>query len=559
LYPKPKTLLELITERNPAALGTAGLAGAATLQSEDADATFLGLRSLKGLANQDMLGMAKKMQATGMNAEDIWGRTGWNQGADGMWRTEHTNYDNTKINLEGLEGSGSNVLTLGDVIDDPVLLNSYDGENPLLLGEVQNEGYGLELPKLRDYKIQFDPKLMTSSIDGSFDPKNHAITLSPDLTYKKLRETILHEMQHAVQQQEGFSGGLSTDAIKYAMDNYFDDSQSFRYLQSLFGTKLPREINDEDVYNAYKNNAGEVEAEVVVGRDKLASMKPYNPRAVPPERFERADGALPREQQNLLQLTDFDESEQEIYGEYGGRFKRNEKNLATGLGLLGAAAGASADDGEQDAVEMTDQDRYAADVQRAQQMAQSDDPAMQQRGQAWLDQFGGMASEDDSEPFDANYNLTDQPLWLAQAGETFLRDIGGAVSGMFDPETGREIRENRTLPATDGTDYLDQQFYGALGTALQPVASGIKRVADMPYNAQTVQMAANPYAIPMPSPEMQQDTSTLNEAIGFAAQEYDKLSDRQKRNVARAGNTAETISYILPGMGLLKKYFGGAN
>jgi len=351
LYPKAKTLLELITERNPAALGTAGLVGAAALQSEDADATFLGLRSLKGLANQDMLGMAKKMQATGMNAEDIWGRTGWNQGADGMWRTEHTNYDNTKINLEGLEGSGSNVLTLGDVIDDPVLLNSYDGENPLLLGEVQNEGYGLELPKLRDYKIQFDPKLMTSSIDGSFDPKNHAITLSPDLTYKKLRETILHEMQHAVQQQEGFSDGLSTDAIKYAMDNYFDDSQSFRYLQSLFGTKLPREITDDDVYNAYKNNAGEVEAEVVVGRDKLASMKPYNPRAVPPERFERADGALPREQQNLLQLTDFDESEQEIYGEYGGRFKRNEKNLATGIGLLGAAADASSDEGEQDSGE----------------------------------------------------------------------------------------------------------------------------------------------------------------------------------------------------------------
>jgi len=234
---------------------------------------------------------------------------------------------------------------------------------------------------------------------------------------------------------------------------------------------------------------------------------------------------------------------------------------AGGLGLLGATAMAPSESqaGEQDAAEVTDQDRYLADVQKAQEMAQSDDPAVQQRGQAWLDQFGGMASEDDSEPFDANYNLTDQPLWLAQAGETFLRDIGGAVSGMFDPETGREIRENRTLPATDGTDYLDQQFYGALGTALQPVASGIKRVADMPYNAQTVQMAANPYAMPMPSLDMQQDTSTLNEAIGFAAQEYDKLSDRQKRNVARAGNTAETISYILPGMGLLKKYFGGAN
>lgn len=240
--------------------------------------------------------------------------------------------------------------------------------------------------------------------------------------------------------------------------------------------------------------------------------------------------------------------------EYKGKNILGASAGAGTAGLLGAGAMQS----ENAAAEsLSDEDRYMRDVETARQMAASEDPAIQQRGTAWLERHGNLIDDKADQKMFGRTSVLDQPLWLAQAGETAIRDILGIPAGIYSPELGDRIREERLLPATKGTDYYDEQVSGALGEALTPFIAGASKLAKMPFDAATAMYAANPSAMAMPVQGLPSESGSLTDVISSASEEYDKMTEEQKRNVKRLGYGLDAASYFPPVYGLMK-LIGGA-
>lgn len=130
--------------------------------------------------------------------------TGWFKAPDGAWRYE---IDDTKaiISLgmsqfkKGLFGTNK-ILPLDQVLDHPELFDAY--------------------PELRSYSVTRDPDLFDDDerSQGWFDPSTKTINITP---YARNPESVLiHEVQHAVQDTEGFAPGGSPET---AIDSMPDD------------------------------------------------------------------------------------------------------------------------------------------------------------------------------------------------------------------------------------------------------------------------------------------------------------------------------------------------
>lgn len=88
-----------------------------------------------------------------------------------------------------------------------------------------------EYPGLKEYQVvTMTPEDVTSAghsegTFGWFDKRNKRIVLTPD-AYKRdpeeIRSTLLHEIQHYVQNEEGWSGGSNQGYIQHKMDEQFN-------------------------------------------------------------------------------------------------------------------------------------------------------------------------------------------------------------------------------------------------------------------------------------------------------------------------------------------------
>lgn len=168
---------------------------------------------------------AEQLAELGTDNETIRRETGWFKGADSKWRFEiddskmqvdtvgrlHRNPDIRKnmqlfedvyINgdtskLEELQISNKNLkgvkLTpqrLGDMISHPDLFKHY--------------------PELADVGVEF--KDLPAGHEGGFVKKEGKIVLNKSLRTdeRRLKRTLIHEIQHWIQYKEGFAGGAST-------------------------------------------------------------------------------------------------------------------------------------------------------------------------------------------------------------------------------------------------------------------------------------------------------------------------------------------------------------
>ena len=148
-------------------------------------------------ANLAKLAEAQALQKAGTRGEDIWHQTGWFQAPDEGWRFE---IPDGWANLSpSLPKSGKNVtieqpfwpfqqqsLTLGDTLNHEALYQAY--------------------PQLKD--IQVRGLQGGTGLAGGFDPVARQMHLATN-TPSKMRDTALHETQHAVQQIEGMAEGGS--------------------------------------------------------------------------------------------------------------------------------------------------------------------------------------------------------------------------------------------------------------------------------------------------------------------------------------------------------------
>ena len=105
------------------------------------------------------------------------------------------------------------------------------------------------------------------------------LTLHPSLLPKEARSTVLHELQHAIQNQEGWGKGGSpeefqlSDFAKSYWQNIYDKSndQQSELLQSLLEKKKAGEIDNNDIrlqMESLANRNGRSIAETMLRRDK---------------------------------------------------------------------------------------------------------------------------------------------------------------------------------------------------------------------------------------------------------------------------------------------------
>lgn len=141
-------------------------------------------------ANRSALQKAVEMRNQEKSNEEIRKETGWFVGMDGKWRFEISDAD-IRFDAEGdLQGKNKNdVKTLADYISHDKLFEAYPdlAEVPVYFAEIQNGSYG-------SYSRGLDEITLNRSLME--DPK-------------ELLDTLVHEVQHAIQERERFAPGAS--------------------------------------------------------------------------------------------------------------------------------------------------------------------------------------------------------------------------------------------------------------------------------------------------------------------------------------------------------------
>lgn len=158
-------------------------------------------------ADKQLLEQAKNMEAEGAGREEIYKVTGWHKGVDGMWRFEiPDNLD--KIDFSKLLDSGN--VTLGEIYDNPQLYKAYPFLADILV-------LSADMPDNVRGSVSYYGRYATSaSIQLN---KKHFVDGDAKATHKNLASTLIHEIQHLIQDYEGFASGGSQSKVRKQIEN----------------------------------------------------------------------------------------------------------------------------------------------------------------------------------------------------------------------------------------------------------------------------------------------------------------------------------------------------
>jgi site-specific DNA-cytosine methylase len=220
----------------------------------------------------DNLSVAKDMEKSKKKAKAIKAATGWERGADGKWRYEMPDV----VLRDPKEWVNKKTLTLSDIVEKP---NDLFKEYPELF-----DAY----PKLKDVKIQKGRAKMGGSYYDNTITLNlgyirEAIKSGWDAYYKiatrLLKRTLVHEVQHYIQHEEGFANGGSEQFVRDAIKDEFEKvTKQIRGLRAEGKEDEAKALvernkalynayaNEKDSYKNYKSLSGEVEARNVSAR-----------------------------------------------------------------------------------------------------------------------------------------------------------------------------------------------------------------------------------------------------------------------------------------------------
>ena len=216
-------------------------------------------------ARMDNLSVARKMEEEKKDAKAIKMATGWERGADGKWRYE---MPDAKIK-DTMDVGGGHIVKryeddmlwnggkLSRVIDAPELFKAY--------------------PQLKDVRIDTDAIMNDMPSNGEYNSKTNTITIHAD-DLKYMNGILNHEIQHAIQDIEGFAKGGSPILVRGEVKKRFDEvtkqikqlraegkeDEAKALIEKNRGLYNAYQKNDD--YNSYKSLAGEVEARNVSAR-----------------------------------------------------------------------------------------------------------------------------------------------------------------------------------------------------------------------------------------------------------------------------------------------------
>lgn len=249
------------SRKNDIRFSLAGERGAATADKAE-ERTF----------RMDNLSVAKDMEKNKKKAKAIKAATGWERGADGKWRYEMPDV----ILRDPKEWVNKKNLTLSDIVEKP---DDLFKEYPELF-----DAY----PELKDVKIQKGRAKMGGSyydntITLNLGDIREAIKYDLDIHYKiatrLLKRTLVHEVQHYIQHEEGFAKGGSQQFVRDSIKDEFE--KVIKQIRGLRAEGKEDEAkalvernkalynayaNEKDSYKNYKSLSGEVEARNVSAR-----------------------------------------------------------------------------------------------------------------------------------------------------------------------------------------------------------------------------------------------------------------------------------------------------
>lgn len=301
-------------------------------------------------ANLSLLDRAKLMDENGDSSEDIRKTTGWFKGYDGKWRFE---IDDSMIAIDtsGRLSQNPDIRRFYELMDKVYIDgNATDSEiSELSKLDKKLEGVSLRPKTLGELLVHtklFDayPELANVAVafvnlgeaKGSYNRYSNSIELNKNLLVLKndLKRTLLHEIQHAIQNIENFSGGTNPDRmaqillenarknmwqtkdeilskhpeIKTAIYEYDNEIDHYLFKGNVSDAELKKAYNnvsnkltgkkgllkkyaesvenyygvrnnfDITSYMAYENSAGEIEARDVSERRNLTTIERKNTR-----------------------------------------------------------------------------------------------------------------------------------------------------------------------------------------------------------------------------------------------------------------------------------------
>ena len=282
----------------------------------------------------DNLNIAKQMEKKGLSPKKIWLATGWERGTEGKWRYEihdgNIILDKwTNLVNEGDKWGGISDTRLHNVFEAQELFNAY--------------------PILKNSVIVLDERLDSlASYRKSISENKIIFFVRFDIAKQNLNKSklaLLHEIQHSIQDIEGFPSGSYTteeaDALKKHFDSLINNAgeEYQRGLRALAYALFSKNINlaKKVVASApknirpittemlktfnkytkamepYTNEAGEVEARNVQTRSLMTQEQR---RTTTPHETED----VPRKRQKLAQNGNSNsESYNQVIGENGAR------------------------------------------------------------------------------------------------------------------------------------------------------------------------------------------------------------------------------------------------
>lgn len=222
-------------------------------------------------ADLNSLGGAYQMYQNGVSMDTIRKRTGWWLGKDGKWRYEISDKE-MRFNPDGYV---DNPQTVGDYVKHDRLFAAYPwiADIPVHMVDVVTGG--------------------SPATNGKYSPDGKFIELKKGLTSEKAKYVLSHELQHAIQQAEGFVRGTSPKTgMFYAVNLAYDlvknnpefvaeskPQDKMNYLIGYLEAKGGASLGDYAKYY-YFQNYGETEARNVSQR---LDMTEEERRALPIE------------------------------------------------------------------------------------------------------------------------------------------------------------------------------------------------------------------------------------------------------------------------------------
>ena len=236
---------------------------------------------------------AIKIEKDGKTPQEIRLLTGWERGKDKKWRYEI--FDGEADFAQPLKDLQTfKMHKLKDVLDFPELYELY--------------------PDAANMQFQSNPNL---NAYAQYQEQNERIVMNPSLFSRKSKEaisTLLHEVQHAIQEIESFGRGVNTrdakdkltDAFLYTKYTKLNPFRKFREILGLPFTSTEtlnkamedlKRVADKSDFEVYKRASGEVESRNVEARKNMTEAERLKTLLSETEDISREEQYIVRKQQ----------------------------------------------------------------------------------------------------------------------------------------------------------------------------------------------------------------------------------------------------------------------